>query len=202
MAVKVKGAPADAPGAGGAGGAGAGAAGKGKGENNKPCACSKSTSKENRDKVNEKDSDNKDPKCAVCGKTAKERQAMRLAAIDGAIARHDGSEAFVQEALKMKAYWSKPKMGRLQADHIYPAKAIKKDKNFQKLERTNLQKAREVITAQTNMRGLCPSCNAAKGGKEKAYGPVGTKAYKFIQDQTYFQKKAEIGQLISRGLGS
>ena len=122
--------------------------------------------------MNEKNADGSDPKCPVCGKTAKECQAIVLAGIDGAISRHDGSEAFVIEAQKLKKYWSSPKMGKLQADHVYPATEIKKDKNFQKLERQNLAKAREVMTAQTNMRGLLRELQPRKRGQDSRIRPA------------------------------
>jgi hypothetical protein len=192
--VKVAGGTGTGPGAGGSGAAGAanggaqggGAGGKGQ---NKPCACPKSTSQENRDQVNEKTPEGKDLPCAVCGKTGPQVQSAMLRALDAAAGR-TGSIAEKNEAAKLRAWWSKPQRSRLQADHIVPASQIKKRKDFQRLEATDLEGARRVMTAQTNMRGLCLRCNAAKGAK--------TKEYLGIADQTYYQKLNEIKGLIGR----
>lgn len=184
---------ATAGGAAADGGAAGGGAGGANGENNKPCACPKSTSPENRDKVNEKDPNGDPPKCPVCEKTGgqvqQEYMAKWQAQLTGAAAQDLQGPA--QIAAKKLDWWSDPRRSRLQSDHVYPASVIKKRKDFQALERTNLEGARKVMTAQSNMRGLCMICNGKKGAKVKRY--LG------IEDQTFWDKASKIGQLIKSG---
>jgi len=135
-------------------------------KNNKPCACPKSTSGSNRDKVNEPNPDGSPAKCAVCSRTGAQVQDFFKNKWAGKLARARTSKTAAKYA-RIIAWWSKPGRDKLHADHIYPASKIKKKKGFQQIESTNVDTARDIMTDQDNMQGLCTQCNCLKGAGSK-----------------------------------
>jgi hypothetical protein len=102
--------------------------------------------------VNEK-KDGKQPRCAICGKTAQESAAQRIRELG-----LTGADA---------ARW---KSFRLEADHKYPSSKIKKAPGFAQLESKNLDAAKRVMHLQSNIRGLCKPCNASLQDKSGFQG--------------------------------
>jgi len=165
----------DATGATSNGGAGQGAGGGGPPQNqNKPCACPKSTSPENRQAVNQPDANGNLPKCAnpLCRKTAAEVATSYATKWENKLATAiPGSKA--AQTYKRKAdWWRNSKVAKnLGADHKYPASKIKANPAFQKVEATNLHKAKAIMTDQGNMQGLCIICNSIKGAGSRVNLP-------------------------------
>lgn len=128
---------------------------KEKAKKNKGCQQKKGTSKKNRDKVNEK-KNGEPPKCAnpSCGLTAKESALNRIKALQ--------KEKPV-DTDRIDRWRRRAKRGRLEADHKFPSSKIKDSKKFKELEVADPAAARAIMHLQSNMRGLCKSCNAGLG---------------------------------------
>ena len=133
---------------------------------NKGCQCKKGTSAANRNKVNES-TDGKKPRCAKCGKTATESSALR---IRGLISKLKSTKDPIKKKEMQQSIKHWKKRNRLEADHKYPSSKIKKLSKFKKLESDDLDAARKVMHDQTNMRGLCKSCNGSLQDKSKFQG--------------------------------
>ena len=96
--------------------------------------------------------------------TGSERQQAFIAKWDErltAAASQDWQKR-AQEAERKGNWWRNPRRNRLQSDHKYPASKIKKDANFQEVEKKDVDAARSVMTAPFNMTGRCARCNPAK----------------------------------------
>ncbi len=130
-----------------AAGAGEGGAPGGAGQDAKqPCATSTSPSQKNRDTVNQQ---NQGKPCPFCDRP--------IADVTAAISARRAAAL-----LRGRAPYQTAVPTRFDAEHIYPASAIKADKRFQEMEKKCPDQAREVMTDQNNMMALCPSCNRSK----------------------------------------
>lgn len=123
----------------------------------KGCQCKKGTSAKNRDKVN-RDKDGKKPRCAICGRTAAQAAALKIRQKKAALRRTTDPEK-KKKLKKSIANWKKRK--RLEADHKFPSSKIKSLTSFKKLEESDLDSARKIMHDQSNIRGLCKSCNGS-----------------------------------------
>jgi hypothetical protein len=132
----------------------------------KGCQCEKGTSAKNRDKVNRK-KDGKKPRCAICGKTAAESAALKIREKQSELQSTTDpvKRKKIQESIKN---WKKRK--RLEADHKYPSSKIKESPEFKELESKDLDGARKIMHDQSNMRGLCKSCNGSLQATSKFQG--------------------------------
>lgn len=133
---------------------------KEKAEKNGGCQQKKGTSKKNRDKVNEK-KNGKPPPCASCGRTAEKSALDRISELQNEKPKdHDRIRRWTRRATR----------GRLEADHKFPSSKIKEEPNFKKLEIADPAAARAIMHLQSNMRGLCKSCNAGLGARSGFQG--------------------------------
>jgi Domain of unknown function (DUF4150) len=132
----------------------------------KGCQCKKGTSDKNKDKVNE-EKDGKKPRCAICGKTAAESSALKIRERESELQMATDPKK-IKEIRKSIKNWKKRK--RLEADHKFPSSKIKDLPEFKKLESKDLDAARKIMHDQSNMRGLCKSCNGSLQDKSKFQG--------------------------------
>ncbi|WP_157385794.1 hypothetical protein [Methylosarcina fibrata] len=141
---------------------------KQKAKNNKGCQQKKGTSKANRQKVNEKKGNNL-PTCAICNKTARVSAGERISELQSQLPGTTGkARTELKDRIKR---WERRKLrNRLEADHKYPSSKIKEEPGFKELEVANPSAARAIMHDQSNMRGLCRSCNGSLGAQSNFQG--------------------------------
>lgn len=132
----------------------------------KGCQCKKGTSAKNRKNVN-KSKDGKKPRCSICNKTAAESAALKVREKEGLL-QSATDPAEIKKLKESIKNWKKRK--NLEADHKFPSSKIKQLPDFKKLETKDLDAARKIMHDQSNMRGLCKSCNGSLQAASKFEG--------------------------------